>query len=321
MLIGRVPGDAECVVGAVDVGATSVHLLVASVEGGTLRPLADESVFLGLGDAVDAKGFLGTAARTELAAALIRYAEAARSLGATRIAFVGTEPIRRAGDAPRIVDVIGRASGLPLHVLEHWEEGYLTLLAVTEGRPVEGELLVVDLGGGSSEFVIVAPHRRPIAVGLRLGAAALTARHVRHDPPTLDELDAVANEARSILGVLPPSTPSELVAVGGTASNLLRVLPASSADRSLSRAAIREVLGILRSMTAAAAVERHGIRPVRARILPAGAVILDAVLERSGLDRLRVSEAGIREGVAIALALAGEGWRDRLAVLTRGSAA
>ena len=91
------------VVAAVDVGANSVHLLVAVVTGRRLEPLVDESVFLGLGDRVDAAGTLGPAKRGELVAVLVRYAETARRLGAGRIAFVGTEPLRRAGDAAAAV--------------------------------------------------------------------------------------------------------------------------------------------------------------------------------------------------------------------------
>jgi hypothetical protein len=90
-------------VGASAISIHSVHLLVAHVVGHHLEPLADESVFLGLGSAVVERGFLGGEARAELAATLARFAAVARSLGADTIAFLGTEPIRRAADAARVV--------------------------------------------------------------------------------------------------------------------------------------------------------------------------------------------------------------------------
>ncbi len=180
-----VPGGPRPVVGAtVDLGSNSVHLLVAVVAGHRLQPLVDESVFLGLGSAVGERGYLGEAARGELTATLVRYADAARRLGATTITFLGTEPIRRAADAAAIVHEVVTATGAPLHVVSHEEEAYLTLIGVTEGMPVTQPTLVVDVGGGSSEFCIVDPVHPARAAGLQLGSARLTDRFVSHDPPT-----------------------------------------------------------------------------------------------------------------------------------------
>ena len=89
-------------------------------------------------------------------------------------------------------------------------------------------------------------------------------------------------------------------------------------DQGLDRERIAEALAILTTESAALAAERYLVRPIRARILPAGAAILDAILERYGVDRLRVSEAGIREGAILAVDHAGRAWRDRLAQLAHG---
>ena len=110
----------------------------------------------GSGAAVDAQAHLGAAAARGARRGARRYAATARALGAATITFMGTEPIRRAGDAARIVAEVEAATGVPLHVLTHEEEAYLTLIGVTAGRPVEHETLVVDIGGGSSEFCAVA---------------------------------------------------------------------------------------------------------------------------------------------------------------------
>jgi exopolyphosphatase/pppGpp-phosphohydrolase len=89
-------------------------------------------------------------------------------------------------------------------------------------------------------------------------------------------------------------------------------------DRTLTRERIAEVLAILAAEPAAVASERHLINPIRARILPAGAAIVDAILEMYGADRLRVSEAGVREGAILAVAHAGPAWRDSLVDLAHG---
>jgi exopolyphosphatase / guanosine-5'-triphosphate,3'-diphosphate pyrophosphatase len=280
--------------------------------------LVDESVFLGLGSAILERGYLGSAARGELTATLVRYAETARRLGATAVTFLGTEPIRRAADAGPIVHEVEIATAAPLHVVSHEEEAFLTLIGVTEGMPVTQETLVVDVGGGSSEFCVVDAVGSPRAAGLRLGSAMLTGRFVAHDPATPAEVEAMRVAAVAAVRDAPDAEPGEIVAVGGTASNLLKVLPAAALDRTLTRDRIAEVEAILGSEPAAVAAERHVINPIRARILPAGGAIMDAILGRYGADQIRVSEAGIREGAILAVAHAGPEWRDRLADLAHG---
>jgi exopolyphosphatase / guanosine-5'-triphosphate,3'-diphosphate pyrophosphatase len=313
------PPSVRPVVGAsVDLGSNSVHLVVAVVAGHRLQPLVDESVFLGLGSAIADRGYLGRAARGELAATLVRYADVARRLGAGDVTFLGTEPIRRAADAATIVHEVFAASTAPLHVLSHEEEAYLTIIGVTEGLPVTHETLVVDVGGGSSEFCVVDPAHRPRASGLQLGSARLTDRFVTHDPPTSAEVAAMRAAAGESVREAPVAHQPEIVAVGGTASNLVKVLPAAMLDRTLTRERIAEVQGILASEPAVVAAERHLINPIRARILPAGAAIVDAILEHYGADQLRVSEAGVREGAILAVDHAGPAWRDHLADLAHG---
>ncbi|MDO8483752.1 MAG: hypothetical protein Q7S35_02265 [Candidatus Limnocylindrales bacterium] len=291
---------------------------MAAIAGHRLQSLVDESVFLGLGRAVAERGHLGRRARAELTETLVRYADTARGLGATHLTLIGTEPIRRAADASAIVHEVGVATGLPLHVLSHEEEAYLTIIGVTEGLPVDHETLVVDVGGGSSEFCVVDPTRRPRAIGLRLGSAGLTDRFVAHDPPTTSELATMRAAALETVGAAPDAQPVEIVAVGGTASNLLKLIPAAALDRSLTRERIEEALATLSTDPAAVVAERHLVNPIRARILPGGAAIMAAITARYGVDRIRVSDAGIREGAILAVAHAGWAWRDRLAELAHG---
>lgn len=303
---------------AIDAGATSLHLLVAAVGGHRVQPILDESVFLGLGDRVTADGVVGASAREELVASVVAYVDAARRLGAASVTVVGTEPLRRALDAATVISAVEARAGVPFHVLEHEEEGRLNLLGVTLGHPLAAEMLVVDVGGGSSEFVDVRPDGHVSASGLTLGAARLTLEHVRSDPPAAAEIDALRVAVRRILETAPDVAPREIVAVGGTASNLLRLMLAAALDRLLTRRRLAVALDLLAVERSLEVADRHLIRPARARILPAGAVIMDAILERYDVDSLRVAEEGIREGLALATATAGPAWRDRLSVLIRG---
>jgi exopolyphosphatase/guanosine-5'-triphosphate,3'-diphosphate pyrophosphatase len=309
---------APAVRAAIDIGSTSVHLLAAELRGHRLRPVADASALLRLGEVVDSTGELGTAARIRLIAALLRYRDAARAAGAADVLVVGTEPLRRASDATTATAEVAAATGLTLTVLDHVQEGFLTLLGVTSGRRIRRELLVVDVGGGSSEFVSVGPEEPPAAHGVRIGASRLTASVVEHDPPTPDELHALLEEARRLIGEAPDIVPERLVVVGGTASNLLRIVPGASADRSLSRRRIAAAMVLLAHEPAFVVARTYGVNPLRARILPAGAAIMGAIIERYGVPRLRVSEAGIREGAILARDRAGSRWQARLPRLLAG---
>jgi exopolyphosphatase/guanosine-5'-triphosphate,3'-diphosphate pyrophosphatase len=281
-------------------------------------PLADESALLGLGTLVDAGGLIPADARGPLLATLAGYAATARGLGAERIAFVGTEPLRRAADARSVVVAVEAATGVPLHVVDHREEGLLTLLGATSGRAVEADLLVVDIGGGSTQFVLVGPGRRADATGIGVGGARLTAAHVRHDPPTESEIRELRSAAAAAIAAGPAAAPTAIVAVGGTASNLVKVVPGALEDRLVTLDRLVEALAVLRSAPADEVAARCGIRPQRARILAAGAALLEAILERYGVPRATASEEGIREGTVLALARAGVAWRDRLELLAHG---
>ena len=303
---------------SVDLGSNSVHLLVAAIEGHALSPIVDESVFLGLGARVDEHGHLGQTARAELADVIRGYVTAARRLDASRITLVGTEPIRRAGDAARIGAEVEASSGVPLHVLTHEEEAYLTLVGVTEGRPVEQETLVVDIGGGSSEFAAVSPGGTARAAGLKVGSNRLTTTFVRTDPPTVEDVRAMAEATDITLRGSLETTPRQVVAVGGTASNLLKVAPGGVADRVLTRARLEAAVDNVLRARAAVTSERYRINPKRARILPAGAAIVDALMRRYGVDRIEISEASLREGAILIADHVGIAWRDRLPELAHG---
>jgi exopolyphosphatase / guanosine-5'-triphosphate,3'-diphosphate pyrophosphatase len=304
---------------SVDLGSNSVHLLVAAIAGHRLRPLTDESVFLGLGAAVDSQAHLGPAGRTELVAALARYASTARALDAASITFMGTEPIRRAGDAAGIVAEVEAATGVPLHVLSHEEEAYLTLIGVTAGRPVQHETLVIDIGGGSSEFCAVAAGGVARAAGIRLGSGRLTANFVTSDPVDAPAIEAMQAAADVILadGAL-PAEPTDLVAVGGTASNLLKVTPGGVEDQMLTRERLAQALDTMSRTPTTALTERYFINPKRGPLLAAGAVIVDALMRRYGVEAVRVSDAGLREGAILVADHVGRAWRDRLPELAHG---
>jgi exopolyphosphatase / guanosine-5'-triphosphate,3'-diphosphate pyrophosphatase len=306
-------------VGAVvDLGSTSVHHLVAAHDGHHLEVLVDESTFLGLGAVADARGFLGAEGREELVDTLAGYAWTARTHGASDVTFIATEPLRRLADAARIVGEVDAATGVPIQILSHDEEALLTLLGVTGGSPVERDLLVADIGGGSTELAFVGRGQPARSTGLKVGAAALTRRVEPGDPPSADDLAALRAAAHEALAVAPVWAPGDVVLVGGTVTNLARIFGEPAPRAAL---AIDDLDALDRRLADATADEiaaAHGVRAARAAILPAGSAIVRAVADRYRANEVIVVDTGIREGALLAVARAGPAWRDRLAPLALG---
>jgi len=301
---------------AIDIGSYSVHLLVADVDVHELRARHDESAHLGLGRTIDAEGELDSVL-PGLIDTLGTFADHARRMGARAITVAGTDPLRRAADGPSVIEHIRSMTGLEAASLSHEEEAMLALLGVQGGHPVDQELVMIDVGGGSTEILLAGPDRLPEAVGLPLGAARLTGVHVANDPPTASEVGALSAEVALAMLRAPESRASKLVAVGGTARNLLRIGPPIE-NRVLTRNRMRSALDAMAGAPAATIAERHGVRVSRARVLPAGAAILLGALDRYRLDRLRVAEGGLREGLILAAFHAGPAWRREVPQLALG---
>ena len=128
----------------------------------------------------------------------------------------------------------------------------------------------------------------------------------------------MAAAADASLAGAPAARPAEVVIVGGTASNLLKVTAAGTGDPVLTTARLDEAIANVRSAPAAEITARYGVNPKRGPLLAAGAVIVEALMRRYGVDRLRVSEASLREGAILAVDHAGRAWRDRLPTLVHG---
>ena len=297
----------------IDVGSNSVHLLVARLVDGNVQPLRDQSVQLGLGDVVDRGGSIPQAKREEVVSSLRRYADAARADGADRVNLLGTEPMRRADNAGVLAAETHQATGLPLHVLSEWQEGALTFLGVTEGVLPADPLLVVDIGGGSTEIVQYVPGETLTVVGLASGSARLPNGVTVGDPPTDSQLDRLRQAAFDLARALPPQLPGAIagraVFVGGTATKLVRLAP-------LRPDGLAFAYEVLTSLPAATVAERHRVSLRRASQLAAGAAIVEALLAHFAIDDASVSDASLREGVIRAEAALGSDYLDRLKELT-----
>ena len=309
---------------AVDVGSNSVHLLVAAIadsptgKPGGLKVIDDRSELLGLGETVDSHGEIPRESLDRVIDALLEYRGLARQAGAEMLTLIGTEPLRRASNAERVAARVKRATGLTLHVISIRQEAQLTFLGVTGGQPPPEPLIVVDIGGGSTEIGVYAPGMTLDLVALPIGSARLTGLVVEHDPPTDRELDRLHQVASDIRSQLPDPPPDDghgrptAIFVGGTATNIARL-------GRLTRGGLAEDRRTIARMPSVAITELFGVRPQRARQLAAGAAIVEVLLDHYGLDEARVSTASLRDGAIIAGLRFAEAWPDHLDAMIAAS--
>ncbi len=318
-------GDQVRIAAAIDVGSNSVHLLLTELEGDPPVVLRDESVLLGLGAMVDMAGRISDEGAAAAIEALVDYVEAAEEEGAESITLLGTEPLRRASNRSHFCEAVEKATGLPLLVLSHEEEALLTVIGVLDGEPVEEPLLVLDIGGGSSEIVLLEPGADPVVGVMPIGSARLTAQHVEDDPPTADEIAALRLESHHLLSGMPAGHPKSGIIVGGSGTNLVR-LTSDEEDEDeevidgglIDRERTARAIDIVMAHPAAELVKMYGLRERRVLQMAAGASLIEATLDCYNLEHLEASDASLREGVIIAREEAGDDWREELTALVAG---
>jgi exopolyphosphatase / guanosine-5'-triphosphate,3'-diphosphate pyrophosphatase len=298
-------------VGVVDIGTNSTRLLVAEVEGETLTELERRTTVTRLGEGLEAAGRLSDAAMARVSEALAGYRAALDELGAERVVAVATSAMRDAANGPQFRDEIERRFGLDARTISGDEEARLTFLGATAGRDPGAATLVIDIGGGSTEFVVGHPGGDPeFHISTRMGSVRHTERHLRGDPPTAAELAALAQDARAIVEA---DVPADLrtgvdagIAVAGTATSLAAIdqeLDPYDPERvhgyRLTAASCERLLGRLAELTVAQRRDVPGLHPDRAPTIVAGAGILLESMRACGLDEIEVSENDILHGAAL----------------------
>jgi len=299
---------------AIDIGTNTLRLLVAETVGpDDYTVLHEEQQITRLGEGLRSTGVLQDAPRRRSLTVLRRFADLARSLKAGEIAAVATSAVREARNGQEFVAEVWREAGLALRVIDGEEEARLTLLGVRHGlRLGSRRVLAIDIGGGSTEFVLARGEVIEGIVSTGLGVVKLTEQYLVSDPPTVDERrrleEFVGARIDRLRRELPGLEAAQLVGTAGTVTTLAAIdLALVTYDRQKVRghglrlARVRELLDRLAAL---ALRERRGIpglEPGRADIIIAGAAILAVSMERLGYHELRVSNDGLREGILLDL--------------------
>lgn len=290
----------------VDLGSNSVRLLLCERigPGGPEGERATTVTGLRRGAADD--GSVTAAALARLDGCLRGYATRIAAFAPDRVVVAGTSAVRDAPNRAAVAAVVRQRLGAALAVLSGDDEARCSFAGARLAEPEGGEMMLVDVGGASTELVRGDAGGPRAAVSLQLGAVRQTDLHVRSDPPGSGECAAVREEARELVaeGLRRIGGAAPAVGVAGTVTTLAAIeLGGYDRDRVhghvLRRRGVDALAARLCAMTTAERRGLAGLDPARAEVIPAGAVIASAVLGAAGLEEMRVSERDLLDGLAL----------------------
>jgi exopolyphosphatase / guanosine-5'-triphosphate,3'-diphosphate pyrophosphatase len=303
-------------VGVVDIGTNSTRLLVADVAGGRIRELERRSEVTRLGQGVDATGALAQEAQSRVFAVLDGYREALDAHGCEATTAVLTSAVRDASNGAEFTEEVRRRYGLDARTIDGDTEARLTFLGATAERAAGedgGPMVAIDIGGGSTEYVVGEAGEMTFHVSTQAGVVRQTERHLHSDPPRHEELEALAAEVREIVRTQVSddvrARVRRAVAVAGTATSCAAIDlalepydPARVQGHVVQDGTLELMLARLADMTVERRREVPGLHPDRAPTIVAGVVILLEALRAFGLTEVEVSEHDILWGAALTLA-------------------
>jgi exopolyphosphatase/guanosine-5'-triphosphate,3'-diphosphate pyrophosphatase len=300
-------------VAAIDLGTNSTRLLVADVDNGRIEDLAREMHVTRLGEGVDERRRLLPLPIARVRNVLSDYRRLVEAYGAERTLAIATSAVRDADNGEAFLGEIEWSYGFATRLLSGHDEALLAFRGVTSERSLAPGTIILDVGGGSTELIFGGPDGVRWHDSLDVGSVRLTERHLRADPPTLDELAACADAVRTLLAERVSDEirheATAVVGVAGTITSLAALdldLPSYDAERVHGH--VLTAAGLQRQLDRLASVpveERRHLRPLdpeRAPVIVGGAVIAREALAFFGVDALEVSERDILDGAVLAAA-------------------
>jgi exopolyphosphatase/guanosine-5'-triphosphate,3'-diphosphate pyrophosphatase len=299
-------------VAVADIGTNSTRLLVADVEDGrVVDQLAKRSEVTRLGEGVDASGRLGDEPMERVFRVLEEYRRQADELGAEQRVAVLTSAVRDADNGQEFTAAVQDRFGFEAHTLAGETEAELTFAGATADRDPDDrtQLVVIDIGGGSTELVEGAGGTMEFHVSTQAGVVRQTERHLHDDPPSAAQLERLATEVRGIILDEVPQSVLDAVAAGiavaGTATQCAAIAqslepydPDKVHGYVLERTELDRLLERLASVPLEERRKVRGLHPDRAPTIVAGVVILQQALDAFALDSVEVSEHDILQGAA-----------------------
>jgi exopolyphosphatase / guanosine-5'-triphosphate,3'-diphosphate pyrophosphatase len=298
-------------VAAIDCGTNSIRLLIADVADGRLADVARRMEIVRLGEGVDRTGRLSDQALARTRKALIGYAAEIAELGVGPVRMCATSASRDASNAQDFRDMVRGVLGVDPEVITGDEEARLSFRGAVTGLDADRPYLIVDIGGGSTEFVTGSGDVER-AISVDIGCVRMTERHLHGDPPTAAEIEAATRDIEAAvdtaLAAVPGREARTLVGLAGSVTTVT-ALALGLAEYDASRIhharvgydAVARVTAELLAMPVRQRLALPVMHPGRADVIGAGALILRIVLERSGRPAMVASEHDILDGIAFSL--------------------
>jgi exopolyphosphatase/guanosine-5'-triphosphate,3'-diphosphate pyrophosphatase len=300
-------------VAAVDIGTNSVRLLVADVDGSQLTTIDRRTRITRLGQAVNETRRLDPDAIARTVEVIREYQDAIAAHHATRLRVAATSASRDATNRDDFFDPVEKLLAVRPELLSGEEEARLEFLGATAGLTEPRPYLVVDVGGGSTEFIVGAGEPDGL-ISIDVGCVRLTEQFLHSDPPSPEELSVAVSAVRDHLADVDRTVPAAgqaetLIGTAGTVWTMGAIeLGVDASDREridhsrLSRAAAEEIFRTLATEPIARRRHNPGLEPGRVDVIVGGVIVVVSVLRHWGFEELLISEADILDGLARSIA-------------------
>ena len=293
-------------VASIDIGTNTILLLIAKVESGKIHPLFEIETVARLGEGVQKNGLLLKEAMERSLQTLAQYLKRCQEWEVQKIFAAGTSALREAKNSEDFLKLVKEKLDLSIEVISGEEEAQLSFLAVAEDlQEREKSILVVDVGGGSTEFILGKGDQIKQWISLPLGSVRFTEEFLRSDPVQEEEWGALERKILEHLAAIPHSPePPSMVAVGGTATTLASVeqgLEDFVAEKIhhfvLKRETLKNQIFLYRSKTIEERKKIPGLPKARADVILAGGTILYLAMEELHCPSVLISCHGVRYGL------------------------
>ena len=300
----------------IDLGTLTCRLLVADLPSGgnSLKELRSDRRILRLGEGVDQTKRLSHTAIDRVIRCLRDWRTVIDRYHVDGSSAVATSAVRDAANRDEFLERVKLETGFEVEVITGGEEARRTLLGIRSGLPVGvTDILALDIGGGSTEFILDRQAQKPIVQSIDVGVVRLCERLLHHDPPTEDEVrharEWVARQTQAAVAGMGNYRTATFVGTAGTITSLAAMaqkLPVYERARihnyGLEFSTVQELERTLLSRTKADRMGLPGLEKDREEVIVAGAIILVTVMETLRLKDCVVSDLGLREGVLLHLA-------------------
>ena len=305
---------------AIDCGTNAIRLLVAEINDGTIVDIVREMRTVRLGEGIDATGEISAAALDRTLSAVEDYARTIEDMNVGAVRMVATSASRDARNAQEFVVGVRDRLGVAPEVIPGHEEAMLSFIGAVRGLPsnlLTSPVLVADIGGGSTEFVlgdVSDDHQDVVAsTSVDIGCVRMTERHLHDDPPTAAQIAATVETINAVLddafARVPVGDVSTFVGLAGSVTTVaalahnLPVYEASAIHGSVTTAAqVNSVTERLLAMTRAERAELAVMHPGRVDVIAGGALVLREILRRLPVDTVVASETDLLDGIVYSLA-------------------